>query len=162
MGSGSFYNGYSWDERETKFDEMNRQLESRELPAPAGPCALCGDPNVGVKYHDEDYSVPYLWTEPAAYALCEHCHFHKVHKRFAHPEMWRTFLAHVSRGGYASDLKDTSIKAELAAYRHAIKKGQAFELRRLRPYRQSDGDEWFARLTMDRLRMMDRAARPRP
>jgi hypothetical protein len=61
------YNGYSGAERLGKFEAMKRLIASGELPAPSGPCELCGDPEPpsGVEYHDEDYGAPPIWGKPA-------------------------------------------------------------------------------------------------
>jgi hypothetical protein len=164
---GNCYNGYSWPERMAKFKEMERRLEARTLAKPSGPCRLCGDPggsdtSVIFEYHDEDYSVEYRWTEPAAYVLCRDCHIYRLHQRFARPQAWLAFLAHVRRGGYARETKDSSVREELTRYRKAQKNGKTLPLRELRPYQQTVGQEWFARLQMDAVVMTDRAARPRP
>jgi hypothetical protein len=164
---GNWYNGYSWPERMAKFKDMERRLKARTLAEPAGPCRLCGDPGgsdtfVIFEYHDEDYSVEYSWKEPAAYVLCRDCHIYRVHQRFVHPQAWHAFLAHVRRGGFARETREPSVKAELARYRNSQKNGTTLALRELRPYRQTIGQEWFARLQMDAAVMTDRAARPRP
>lgn len=163
-GVGNPYNGYSWKEREDKFKVMKDRIASGELAAAAGPCALCGDPEptTEFEYHDEDYSAPYKWTEPAAYVLCHDCHIYRLHQRFARPTAWQAFLAHVRRGGYASDLKDPEIKSEVEACAKALKNGQTLELRSLRPYKPKPGKEWFARLSLDRECLSDTKARPRP
>jgi hypothetical protein len=158
-----WYNGYSWKERYNgKYKEMQRLIASGELPPASGPCAICGDAEVEVEYHDEDYSLPYRWVEPATYALCQYCHVYKLHQRFARPIAWQAFLAHVRRGGYARDLKDPSIKKEVDKYRAAIKRGESPVLRQLRPYARVIGEEWFANLRMDEASLKDPGARPRP
>lgn len=149
MSGGNPYNGFSWADRLRKFQEMNRRLASRELEQPSGPCALCGDPDSPVEYHDEDYSIPYRWEPPAVYVLCHHCHVHKLHTRFLRPTRWLAFLAHVRRGGYARDLKDPLIKKEFEAYCKTIENGQRCALRSLRPYVAKQGQEWFADLRLD-------------
>lgn len=165
-----WYNSYSWKERysgkNSKYKEMTRLITSGELLPASGPCALCGNAEVDVEYHDEDYSKPYSWVEPAAYALCHHCHVYKIHQRFARPAVWQAFLAHVRRGGYASDLKDPAIKKEVEAYCAAIKRGDSIiaPLPQIegRTYTRVIGEEWFAKLRMDKASMKDPAARPRP
>ena len=166
-----WYNGYDWKERYDKYKVMQRKIDSDEL-RPEGPCALCGDPTPEpysektFEYHDEDYSIPYIWEEPAAYVLCHHCHVYKLHQRFARPIAWQAFLAHVRRGGYARDLKDPNIKKEVDAYRAAIKHGDSViaPLRKIegRTYTRVIGTEWFANLQRDEASLKDRAARPRP
>ena len=70
--------------------------------------------------------------------------------------------AHVRRGGYARDLKDPAVKVEIHAAEAAIERGEAPVLRQLRPYRLAIGQEWFAKLRMDRESLEDSMARPRP
>ena len=58
---GSWYNGFSPKERNKKL-KISKQLVAKGcLLAAQGPCALCGDPDVPVEYHDEDYGEPFLW-----------------------------------------------------------------------------------------------------
>ena len=149
MSDGKPYNGYSWDERMEKYDEMNRRIDNCKFDAPSGSCRLCGDPKVEVEYHDEDYGQPFIWTEPAIYVLCRHCHRQRLHGRFRFPFHWQAYLAHVRRGGYGSDLQDPEINAEFQKAAKALKNGQPFELRALRPYSGELGQEWFAGLTME-------------
>jgi hypothetical protein len=160
--SGSWYNGYSPEERNEKFKVLKRLLKAGEVAAASGPCALCGDPEVPVEYHSEDYAVPFRWDPPAMYSLCRNCHRHKLHKRFGNPWSWNAFVAHVRRGGYAREIvKIPSINAEVRAYRMAVERGQEVALRPLRPYAGRVGEEWFAHLRMDLGSLMDPAARPR-
>ena len=124
---------------------------------------LCGGPDVTVEYHSEDYSVRYSWSPPATFSLCWHCHRDKLYKRFNRPaSAWLTFIAHIRRGGYASDIKDPKIKKELKAYRIAIERGETFVLAQLRPSSGDVGSEWFANLRMDKESRIDPTARPRP
>jgi hypothetical protein len=165
---GNFYNGYSWDERLSKYDDMLRRMASGALPAPRGPCRLCGDPGDGARsvrfeYHDEDYSLEYSWAEPAAYVLCHHCHVRRVHMRFAQPAAWHAYLAHVRRGGYARDLGDPAVRSEVAAFRDALRSGAVpHPLKRLRAYAPRPGTEWFASLSLDWEDMLRPETRPRP
>lgn len=156
------YNGYSETERRAKGEERARLLRAGALPEHPSACMLCGDPDVPVEAHSEDYSVPYLWDPPAVYWLCVHCHRHKLHRRFLSPDTWRAFLAHVRRGGYASDLHDPAIAKEIAAYREALKNERLFELRALRPRPDMRDVEWWDALTMNKASLNDRRARPRP
>ena len=107
---------------------------------------LCGDPDVPVEYHTENYGHPYLWKPPAEFALCEHCHKHKLHKRFTQPgkELWLAFLAHVRRGGYARDLKEPGIKKEFADYRSG--KLAESDLRPLNTNARTGTSGWFETL----------------
>ena len=157
----SWYNGYSPQERDAKYKELQKQVKSGQLSSPKGPCDLCRDPEVAVEYHDEDYGLPYLWTKPALLCLCRHCHRYKLHKRFNNPSNWHTFLAHIRRGGYARDLKDKLIIKELKNYDKALKDGMGFRLSVLRPYTATVGEEWFAKVRMDKESLTDPKARPR-
>jgi hypothetical protein len=110
---------------------------------------LCGDPESPVELHSEDYAMPYLWDPPAAYELCRNCHRNKLHKRFADPDRWRAFLLHVRRGGYARDLKDWRIAAEVRNAVAALRDGRRVELRQLRPRVARAGEAWIDALTLD-------------
>jgi hypothetical protein len=164
---GNSYNGYSWAERMAKFREMERRLASGELAPPRGPCQLCGDlgghkTSVTFEYHDEDYSQKYSWAVPAAYVVCRDCHIYRLHQRFAHPKSWLLFLAHVRRGGYAREMKEASVKRELAKYRQALDSGAPLpSLATKRPYRHIVGREWFARLSLGLASMSESSSRPR-
>jgi hypothetical protein len=168
LSGGTPYNGYSWRERMAKLEQMKRRIAEGSVSPPQGPCRLCGDPGpagsgVVFEYHDEDYSRPYRWDEPAAYVLCHDCHVFRLHQRFAHPLSWRTFLAHVRRGGYAREMRDPVLSKELDAYKNALRNHEdPPDLAPLRPCGPRAGTEWFARLTMDVARMTDPASRPRP
>jgi hypothetical protein len=162
MKESGWYNGYSWKEREAKLQELKRLIARGELLPASGPCDLCGDPDVPVEYHDEDYSKPYMWKPPALFALCRNCHRHKLHRRFLHPASWQAFLAHVRRGGYARDLKNPAIKREVMEYQSAVKRGEKVSLKELRPHIQSPGEEWFAALSVDPVTISPEGPRPRP
>jgi hypothetical protein len=159
---GSWYNGYGPPERGAKFAELKRLLRTGEVPPASGPCMLCGDSELPVEYHSEDYAAPYKWTPPAMLCLCRHCHRDKLHKRFFKPDLWAAFVTHVRRGGYASDLKVRACQQEIAQYRAAHSAGRPIPVfRNLRPYRGHPGSEWFATLRMDPESLRDPAARPR-
>ena len=162
MAEGSWYNGYTAKERDVKFKILKRLIAKGELPPPSGPCMLCGDPEAGVEYHDEDYSEPFIWGPPALLSLCRHCHRDKLHKRFWRQPAWQAYVAHIRRGGYARDLKDPKIKKEFALCRVAIERGERISLMTLRPYGRRVGEEWFANLRMDPESLSDPSARPRP
>ena len=167
MKNEPYYNGYPWPERIAKYRELLRKRACGELDPIKGPCALCGDPeplfDPPFEDHDEDYSTPYIWVQPALFALCGNCHKDKLHKRFFRPkESWDAFLAHVRRGGYARELKDPVIKKELLAFKAALQRGETSSLRQLRPYIGVIGKEWFANLRMDEESRSDPTARPRP
>lgn len=155
------YNRYDWNERIAKLRTLKKRLASGELTQAVGPCELCGDPEVPVEYHDEDYRLPYLWSAPALFKLCRNCHRNKLQKRFADPAMWTAYLAHVRRGGYASDLKVSAIKAEFDGARAAAGRGETVVLRALRPYSGKAGEEWFAKITLDPQSLRSPAGRQR-
>lgn len=160
--SGTWYNGYSAQERDYKLKVSKRLIRKGELPPAAGPCMLCNDPDVSVEYHDEDYSEPFIWEPPALLCLCRSCHRNKLHKRFSNPSAWLAFTAHIRRGGYASDLKITAIKKEVAACQTAIEAKEPYTLKTIRPYGKVSGTEWFANLTLDPNSLSDPSSRPRP
>ena len=122
---------------------------------------LCGDPDQPLMYHDEDYSLPYIWEPPALLTLCTNCHKDKLHKRFNRTAAnWAAFLAHVRRGGYARETK--VYRKELTACERAMEAGLNFLIQPLRPYKAAIGTEWFANLRLDIASRTDPAARPRP
>ena len=153
--SGNPYNGFSWSERMAKYKEMQRRIASGVLASPTAPCQLCSqpaslDPAISFEYHDEDYSQEYSWTAPAVYILCRGCHIYRIHQRFTHPVSWAGFLAHVRRGGFASEMKEPAVSKELSAYNNALRVGASLPvLKSLRPYKQIAGMEWFANLSSD-------------
>ena len=157
----SWYNGYSPKERDAKFKVLKRLIKKGDLEVAKGPCDLCNDPNAAVEYHDEDYGLPYLWTKPALLCLCRSCHRYRLHKRFSNPDNWYALIAHVRRGGYASDLKDKYIKKEVDLYQEAVDEGSEFQLKNLRSYNHKVGSEWFANIRMDIGSLKDPNARPR-
>ena len=106
----SWYNGYSPQERDEKYKVLMSLISKGKLSNAKGPCDLCNDPSVDCEYHDEDYGKPYIWTKPALLSLCRHCHRYKLHKRFNNKTNWFVYLAHIRRGGYATDLKEKEIK----------------------------------------------------
>ncbi len=154
------YNGYSGLEREEKLRALHRLKRAGEFPSPPNACMLCGDPNVVLEPHSEDYSKPFLWTASAMYWLCRHCHRDKLHKRFARPDAWRAFLVHVRCGGYGSDLKVSETKRELDKATKAIAAGKIPTVATLRP-RDLEGQQWWERLTLDPLSLCSPQARPR-
>lgn len=161
MKKGNSYNGFSPEERNKKFKVLQHLIRMDLLPLAKGPCDLCGDPESPVEYHSEDYGEPYLWTPPAMYCLCRHCHRDKLHKRFWRQDAWHAFIAHIRRGGYAKDLKDAIIKSEVDMYRFASIKSEEFRLVQLRPYKQIIGHEWFIHLNMNPRSLIDSLCRPK-
>jgi len=162
MRNDGWYNGYTWKEREAKLKALKNRISKGDHLLPHPPCDLCGDPNVFVEYHDEDYSQPYIWGPPAVFVLCRSCHRDKIHKRFLRPSTWFAFLAHVRRGGYSSDLKNPAIKKEVLNYQAAIDRGEQASLMLLRPYKKEIFKEWFAVLSVDLKTLTSSSARPRP
>jgi hypothetical protein len=150
MAKGGWYNGFDWTARNAKLTALKRCIASGELAPATGPCELCGDPEVPVEYHDEDYSQPYRWTKPATYSLCVCFHRHKLHRRFSCGTHWQAFLAHVRRAGYACDMRSPAVRREMALYQAAVKRGESPTLCPLRPYRSTSGGEWFASLSTAR------------
>ncbi len=122
------YNGFSGKERLAKFEAMKLRIASGELAPATGPCAICGDSDIATsfEYHDEDYSVPYVWTPPAMYSVCGHCHG-KLHRRFEVKgqswTLWPAYLAHVRRGGHGRDWKTPEVDSEIKRYRGALAAG---------------------------------------
>ena len=141
------YNGFTSEQREKKQRELNKLIKKGIVPKASGNCMMCNDPDAKVEYHDENYGEPYSWEVPHTYILCQHCHRHKLHKRFDKPLMWKSFKAHVRRGGYGSDLKDRNIKKEVLDYQKALEESkEPNDLRVLRPYSKTIGSEWFEKL----------------
>lgn len=159
--AGNWYNGYSPEERTAKGKDGKVRRAKGILPAFAPPCALCGDPDVAVEPHSEDYSLAYIWDPPAVYALCRHCHRHKLHMRFKDPIGWEVFKAHVRRGGYARELAKKDVVAELSHFRRARDRGGPAALKRLRE-RRLTGKEWWEHLSADPSTLTAKSARPRP
>jgi len=157
----NWYNGFTPQERARHIKASKRLIAAGEITPPTGPCDICSDPDAPVEYHCEDYAEPYRWSPPATYVLCLHCHRAKLHKRFQRPELWAAFLAHLRRGGFASDLNNPFIRIEFEYYRSQVKKGKTAVLRQLRPYTKTPGKEWFAHLRMDIESLRDPSARPR-
>ena len=86
----NYYNGYTPKEREKKLREHHKQFPNRSHPYYGGSCQMCGDPHSSVAPHSEDYSEPFLWYEPAEYALCRVCHS-RIHRRFRSPFAWEVY-----------------------------------------------------------------------
>ena len=95
------------------------------------------------------------------YACVDHVIDTDFTKGFLIPKNWYAFIAHVRRGGYASDLKDKHIKKEVNLYQKAADEETQFELKNLRPYNHKIGGEWFANIRMDIESLKDPNARLR-
>ena len=154
-----WYNGYSPQERERAGRAIARARARGELQ-PGSACMLCGDPSATLDLHSEDYSEPYRFMPPAAYWVCLACHRSHLHKRFEKPEAWTAFLAHVRRGGYASDLRTPAIKREVKAFEAAHATNQPAALAAIRPFQPRE--PWWERLSVDKASKHDPAARLRP
>ena len=155
------YNGYTSKERERKLRASYKEFPNRSHPLYRHPeCQLCGDIHCRVEPHTEDYSVPYLWDNPAEYAVCKTCH-NRIHRRFKAPAAWEAYRQHVRRGGYGSDLKVAGNAREIATLAKALTASiKAEALRILRP-RNLSGTEWWEQLSTDPRTLTDPAARPR-
>lgn len=147
-----WYNGYSPKERGAK--SAWRRAGKVKLTPAKPPCELCGDPGTKVRYHSEDYSLPYLWDAPAVYALCRPCHS-RLHKRFDTPGSWEAFKAFLRRGYYA---REATSKRLDKLQRLGSKYAWPEVSRRVRPRL---ADPWWERLTTDRRSLRARWARPR-
>jgi hypothetical protein len=157
------YNGYTGREREAKLRALHRLELEGTAPTSSAQCMLCGDSDTAVILmpHSEDYSQPFLWTAPAMYWLCRHCHLAKLHMRFLRPNAWRAFLLHVRRGGFASDLKVPAIRREFRGAMKEFGEGKSPTLSVVRE-REFDGQPWWEQLTLDPLSLNTPRFRPRP
>ena len=128
--------------------------------APPDRCMLCSDPAARIELHSEDYSEPFCFAPPAAYWLCIACHRNNLHKRFADPARWRAFLSHISRGGYARDLREPVVKREVASLTQELREGRQSFLPQLRPW--VPRAKWWEHLSIDPATKTDIHSRPRP
>jgi hypothetical protein len=156
----AWYNGYPEKQREAKYKVLQQLLRGGILTPPPGPCMLCGDPEILLEPHSEDYSDPFLWDPPAMYWLCRNCHRSKLHGRFRNPGLWTAFLAHVRRGGYAREWNEPSRQKEIRQFRAALKKGDVETLPMIRS--RNVLDDWWERLSTDPRALTSEWARPRP
>ena len=146
------YNGFTKEQRAKKQSYYRKFLKSGLIKKPVGKCMMCGDSKNKVVYHDEDYGEPFdenSWSPPKCYILCRTCH-DRIHKRFASPERWKAYIAHIRRGGYGKDLKIYQINKEYKKKIEAIQKNIDFKLPILRSYHLADKlpNEWFAKLAI--------------
>jgi hypothetical protein len=142
------YNGWTPKERQTLQDALNRLHAQGLHPGTEGPCQLCGDADIRVKPHSEDYSAPYSFKAPAMYAICGSCHWH-LHARFNDPERWAEFLHHVKRGGYGQEFSTPKVMKERKACRKAKLNGWIYKWH-LTPGRViRRGGHWWLKLSMD-------------
>jgi len=146
------YNGYSPAERAAKGRARAQALASGLTP---GACAMCGDGESKRWLHSEDYSRPYLWTEPAVYSLCDRCH-RRVHLRFRNPGAWHAYGEFLSRGWFGREVEGRQIAAFLRA-----KDSYVWPPRRRRNLR-AGSDAWWAQLTLNPESRCAPWARPRP
>lgn len=142
-----YYNGYSPNERSRRVRSLRKEHGTVRPISSAEVCEICGDPEGPFDYHSEDCSWPYRRT---GYCLCRVCHRQKLHRRFASPDNWATFCAHVGRGGFGRETAVPAIKAELKEYQKAIKTG--LPPGPLEPIlgRSNRKRGWWAGLTCDR------------
>lgn len=143
-----WYNGYPQKQRDAKYKVLVQALRDGSLTPYSGPCMLCGDPEVPVEPHSEDYSSPFLWDPPGMFWLCTHCHKNKLHGRFRNPSLWKAFLAHVRRGGYAREWLEPTLQREIRVFRAAL---QRIETAHLATIRHRDiQDAWWEKLSTER------------
>lgn len=140
------YNGYTPQERNRKQRWFHKLFPNGSHPYCKGPCHMCGDPNSPVAPHSEDYSEPYLWYQPAEYAVCHRCH-QRLHNRFGAPCDWEAYKRHLRRGGYGADLRTPFIRRQVTQLAKALEAGGAFDLESLRP--SPPPDIWWESLTTD-------------
>jgi hypothetical protein len=157
----NFYNGYTPKERERKLRASYKIFPNRTHPYYRGPCQLCGDSGCPVEPHTEDYSEPYLWENPAEYAVCKTCHS-RLHKRFKSRHAWTAYKVHLRRGGYGSDLKTDALRDEVALLTKALEAGNPAVLTQLPRDKALTGSEWWEGLSVDEGTLTDPASRPRP
>ncbi len=141
-----YYNGYTPQERNKKLREHYKRFPNHSHPYYAGPCHMCGDPDSAVAPHSEDYSEPFLWYQPAEYALCKTCHS-RLHNRFRSPFAWEAYKHHLRRGGYGSDLKLPSVARSVRSLARALQAGGTLSLEPLRA--SPPPDAWWETLTTD-------------
>jgi len=154
------YNGFTGAERLRKY-QVYKQRQAQGLgPFPVGPCQLCADPTAAVEPHSEDYATPYQWEPPAEYMICRSCHGW-VHQRFAKPDAWGQFLAHVARGGYAREFAQAPVTQERKAAARAMAEGAVHTWAPIAGRAPQVGG-WWTTLTLDEDSLTDPAARPRP
>jgi len=152
---------YTPQERIRKQGVANRTFPGGHPLSKGQVCQLCGDPDCKVEPHSEDYSEPYLWDNPAEYAVCKRCH-NRLHKRFEQPAAWEAYKRHLRRGGHGSDLESSSVASEVRNVAKVMHAGvTAAELPRLRDSALT-GDEWWEKLSVDSASLTAPAARPRP
>lgn len=140
MAKNSYY-GFSGKDRSKKSAERRRLTKAGRFPwKPKPHCELCGEKRDDIRFHSEDYSQPYSWKAPAVRSLCKQCHS-AVHARFKKPDFWMRLVAHVSRGGYASELR--AYRKQLDAWQAAVAYGCTCELPRIPGRRVRGEDRWI-------------------
>ena len=144
----AWYNGFSPDERLEMHWAFLDAYEAGRLARPTGPCALCGQSSKPVVYHSEDYGKPYLFSEPATYAICRSGHA-LIHLRFRFPKTWEAFKEHLRHGG--------SCTAWAKRRRTRQRPGHVEIVRRA----GLTGSEWWEQLTLDPASLTAPWARPR-
>jgi hypothetical protein len=133
------YNGYSPAQRAAKGRARAKRTE--EKGAVRGPCAMCGDSDAKFWLHSEDYGVPYLWDEPAAYVRCDHCH-RRLHRRFDRGERrWKTYWLFLDAGWFGREVAPHHLD-RAARNPHE-------PLERRRNNQRAVTDPWWRELTLD-------------
>jgi hypothetical protein len=154
--SNTSYNGYSWPERQKKFEAYKKLVAEGVGPyADVHSCQLCGDPGSKLAPHSEDYSKPYRWGPPYEFMICGACHSW-LHKRFGRPADWRAFKNHVRRGGYGSEF--TAKKAE----RRLDAIDPLFVWQPIDGRANRSGLDWWEAITLAPETLSTLGARPRP
>lgn len=154
----NYYNGYTPRERVKKLREHHKLFPNQSHPYFNGACHMCGDPHSPVAPHSEDYSEPFLWYQPAEYALCSTCHS-RIHKRFKSPFAWEAYKMHLRRGGYGSDLKSLNVARILQKLDKMLEGGSSFFLEAMRPAPPSD--IWWEDLVSEPATLTEATARKR-
>jgi len=156
----NWYNGFSPKERGKKLNKSYKVYPNRTHPYYQGPCQICGNPDCPVEPHTEDYAEPFLWENPAEYAVCKTCHG-RLHKRFNQPFKWAAYKAHVRRGGFGADTKVGKIANEIRRLAEAYSRGESFNLPPLPRTKTLTGLEWWEKLSVDPGSLTDPGTRPR-
>lgn len=159
--SGSWYNGYNWNQRAAILRAMHRGEAGPGFLTEPNPCGLCGDPErPSNEWHSEDYSLPFSFSPPQTYPLCKTCHS-RLHKRFKQPNSeWELFCRHVECGGYGGEFTKRYSLLQRRKMCAAIERGEevSFESVRALP----DRLPWWRELTLDPGSLHAAWARPRP
>lgn len=159
--SGTWYNGYSWKQRDLILKAYHRGEAGPHFTLEGKPCGLCGDPDRSAgEWHSEDYSQPFTYEPPQTFPLCKPCHL-RLHKRFNQPaEEWELFCRHVDAGGYGREFVAMYPLASRRALMQKLVVGEPFEVPIIRE--RAPDDRWWRSLTLDPESLQAPWARPRP